>query len=89
MSKMISTAEYAAKHGKSPRVVRQKILEGTLPAIMIGNSYAIREDEPYIDARITSGKYIGTTRKRKEQAPTSKKRAAAERAKKIAAGKEE
>ena len=43
MSKLISTAEYAAKHGKSPRVVRQKILDGTLPAKMIGGRYAIRE----------------------------------------------
>lgn len=62
MSKLISTAEYAKKHGKSPRVVRQKILDGTLPAVMIGGRYAIKEDEPYIDARITSGKYVGASR---------------------------
>ncbi len=80
MSKLISTAEYAAKHGKSPRVVRQKILDGTLPAKMIGGRYAIREDEPYIDARITSGKYVGASRAKPQE-----KRAAAVRAEKIAA----
>lgn len=80
MSKLISTAEYAAKHGKSPRVVRQKILDGTLPAKMIGGRYAIREDEPYTDTRITSGKYVGASR-----AKPQGKRAAAIRAEKIAA----
>lgn len=87
MSKYISTAEYAKKHGKSARVVRQKILDGTLPAIMVGNSYAIKEDEPYTDARVTSGKYIGVKRDR-QPAPASKGRAAAERARKIASENE-
>lgn len=81
--KYISTAEYAKLHGKAPRTVRQKILDGTLPAIMVGNSYAIREDEPYIDARITSGKYVGKSKK----ATGSKERPAAKRARKIAAEK--
>jgi hypothetical protein len=79
MSKLISTAEYAAKHGKSPRVVRQKILDGTLPAVMIGGRYAIKEDEPYIDARITSGKYVGASRSK-----PAEKREAAIRAERIA-----
>jgi excisionase family DNA binding protein len=60
--KYISTAEYAKKVGKSPRTIRDKIIAGTLPAVKIGNSYAIREDEPYIDARITHGKYVGMRR---------------------------
>lgn len=85
MSKLISTAEYAAKHGKSPRVVRQKILDGTLPAKMIGGRYAIKEDEPYIDARITSGKYIGTRKEKPQKKTTATNRAASERARKIAA----
>ena len=88
MAKMISVAEYAKKHGKSARVVRQKILDGTLPATMIGNSYAIKEDQPYTDARVRSGQYIGKTRAKPQAPQQDTTRAAAERAKKIAADSE-
>lgn len=55
---LLSVTEYAKKHNLAPVTVRQKIQRGTLPAIRIGNSWAIDEDEPYIDSRMTSGKYV-------------------------------
>ena len=90
MGKLISTNEYAQLQGKSARVVRQKIVSGTLKATLIGGRYAIDENEPYIDARIKTGKYIGHRfgyQYQKEH--TQKKRAAAERAARIAADSKE
>lgn len=84
MGRLISTEEYAKLQGKSARVIRQKIAAGTLKATMIGGRYAIDEDEPYIDARIKTGDYIGH-RHGYEYQKKSRKRAAARRAEQIAA----
>jgi hypothetical protein len=57
---MISLAEYAAKHGKSHVTVRQMAQRnGFKTAQKIARNWIIDENEPYPDARIKSGKYIG------------------------------
>lgn len=57
---LISLVEYAEKHGKNPDTLRQLALRGKFKtARKIGRNWAIDEDEPYIDGRIKSGKYIG------------------------------
>lgn len=48
---LISLSEYAKRLGVASANVRQKILRGKLRARKIGNSWAIEEDEPYIDHR--------------------------------------
>ena len=55
---LLSVKEYAARIGRSPVSVRQKILRGTLPAQKIGRDWLIDEDMPYEDGRVTSGKYV-------------------------------
>jgi uncharacterized protein YcfJ len=65
---MITLKEYALRLGKNPDVVRQKALRGTMKtARKIGRDWFIDEDEPYTDARITTGEYVGKRRKRKKQ----------------------
>lgn len=63
---LILMTEYAKKHGKDPTTVTQKAGRGNFrTAVKIGRQWFIDEDEPYIDARVTSGKYVGKPRKRK------------------------
>jgi len=63
---LITLKEYALRLGKNPDVVRQKSLRGTLKtAQKLGRDWFIDENEPYVDRRITSGKYVGQ-RKKKE-----------------------
>ncbi len=60
--------DYAKNHGKNPVVVTQKAERGTFrTAKKIGRQWFIDEDEPYIDARVTSGRYVGKPRKRKAE----------------------
>lgn len=54
---LITIAEYAARIGKAPRTVRQKIQLGHLPAQKIGRDWLIEEGTPYEDMRVKSGKY--------------------------------
>lgn len=55
---LIPIAEYAARIGRDPATVRQKILRGTLPgAVKIGRDWLIPADAPYPDNREKSGKY--------------------------------
>lgn len=62
---IISLKEYAIRHGKSPVSVRQKALRGNFrTAQKVGRDWVIDENEPYIDERVTSGKYVGKPRKR-------------------------
>lgn len=63
---LITVKDYAELHGVSPRTVRQKAQAGTLKAHKIGENWLIDKDEPYIDNRIKSGKYIGWRKKKKE-----------------------
>jgi hypothetical protein len=56
---LISLAEYAAKHGKALRSVRQKAAAGGFTtAVKIGRNWVIDADEPYTDHRVKSGQYI-------------------------------
>lgn len=48
---LISITEYANRIGRHVSAVRQKVESGTLPAVKIGNVWAIDENEPYIDFR--------------------------------------
>lgn len=57
---MIPLAEYARRLGKARNTVYHKYLNGTFrTARKMGRDIWIDEDEPYIDARVTSGNYIG------------------------------
>ena len=57
---MITLKEYAARHGKALVTVRQKAVRGTFrTAKKIGRDWFIDENEPYVDTRIKSGKYVG------------------------------
>lgn len=52
MGNLISLAEYAAKHDKTPVSVRQKAVRGGFKtAQKIGRNWVIDEDEPYTDLR--------------------------------------
>ena len=74
----ISTAEYAKRTGhKSYTYITKLCASGAIPgAIKIGRSYAIPEDTPYIDRRVSDGKYTGKYdlygRKRYEEAKARK-----------------
>lgn len=62
---LILLSEYAEKHGKWLSTVTQKANRGTFKtARKIGRQWFIDEDEPYTDARIKTGAYIGKARKR-------------------------
>ena len=57
---LITLKEYAERLGKNPIVVRQKAQRGTFQTAMkMGRDWFIDEDEPYEDARIKTGDYIG------------------------------
>lgn len=63
--KYISTAEYARRVGlKGQTYISKLCAQGAIPgAIRVGRSYAIPEDTPYIDRRVTDGSYKGTRSK--------------------------
>ena len=62
---MILLQEYAKKLGKNPVVAAQKAARGGFQtARKIGCQWFIEETEPYIDGRVTSGRYVGQNRKR-------------------------
>lgn len=55
----ISISEYARRHGKAASNVRRKAVAGDFEsAIKIGRNWLIEADEPYIDNRIKTGKYV-------------------------------
>lgn len=67
---LILLSEYARRHGKHPGSVAQKAARGTFKtARKIGWQWFIDENEPYSDARITSGTYVGKSRHRKKPKP--------------------
>lgn len=63
---MISLARYAEKHGKS-HIAARKMAErgGFQTAQKIARNWIIDENEPYPDARIKSGKYIGQRKEKR------------------------
>jgi len=68
VGKIITLKEYAERHGKDPVVVRQKAIRGTFQtATKFGCQWVIDEDEPYIDHRVKSGRYINSRNKAGEK----------------------
>lgn len=68
---LILLKEYAERLGKNPVVVTQKAERGTFrTARKIGRQWFIDEFEPYQDARIRTGKYVGHSRHRPKQSKT-------------------
>ena len=63
---LIPLKEWAARVGIDPSNARHKIARGTLTAVKIGRDWLIEENTSNIDCRISSGKYIGISRKRKD-----------------------
>ncbi len=54
----LSVSEFCEKFGKDPGNVRRLIQQGRIPAIRIGNQWAIPADtQPPADKRVKSGKY--------------------------------
>lgn len=57
---LITLKEYADRCGRSLVTVRQKMYRGGFKTVRkIGRQYFIDENEPYIDERVISGKYVG------------------------------
>lgn len=57
-SNYLSVSEWAEKYGKDHAAVLRLIYDGRIPAIKIGNQWAIPADvEPPPDKRVKSGKY--------------------------------
>ena len=57
---LISLIEYAQLHGIEGATARQNALRGKYKtARKIGRIWVIDKNEPNIDGRITSGKYVG------------------------------
>lgn len=56
---MITLKEYAIRHGKEPIIMRQKAQRGGFQtATKMGRDWIIDEDEPLVDNRVKSGKYV-------------------------------
>ena len=51
ITEYVSLPEYAKLHDLEESTVRKKILAGNFPAMRIGNRWAIKKDEPWIDLR--------------------------------------
>lgn len=65
-SEYISVKQFAEKYNIDTGNVRHMILKGRIPAIKIGNQWAIKSDEKRPDdARIKSGKYINVRKNKK------------------------
>ena len=57
---MITLKEYSARLGKDRSIVYQKYQRGGFQtAVKMGRDIGFDEDEPYIDERVKSGKYVG------------------------------
>lgn len=67
MGKMISLLDYAKKVGVTTSNLNKKARRGMLEgAVKIGRNWCIDEDAPYVDHRITSGKYINRRNRKGE-----------------------
>ena len=72
MMALILLADYAAKVGRAAHTVLEKAKRGNLKtAQKIGRQWFVDENEPYIDGRVTSGKYVDWRRKpQNDETPT-------------------
>ena len=58
MERYLSVSEFAARYGKDPGNIRRLIAQGRIPAVKIGNQWAIPSDtRPPADKRVKTGKY--------------------------------
>ena len=65
MQDLIPLTVYAARHGVDDAYLRAKARAGRLDtAVKLGRDWLISPDEPLVDRRIKSGKYIGAKRAR-------------------------
>ena len=56
---LISIAEYAKLNGLASSTVRERAIRGAYKtARKIGHNWVIDKNEPHVDHRITSGKYV-------------------------------
>lgn len=63
----LSVTQFAEKFGKDVGNVRKLIKDGRIPAIKIGNQWAIPADaEPPADQRVKSGAYRNWRKKKEE-----------------------
>jgi hypothetical protein len=61
---LISLAEYAEMHGVTQNDIKKKCLRGGFAtARKIGRNWVIDKNEPFVDNRIKSGKYINCRKK--------------------------
>lgn len=68
MQNLIPLSVYAAQHGVDDAYLRARARAGKFPtAIKIGRDWLISPDEPLVDRRIKSGKYIGAKRAKRSQ----------------------
>ena len=64
---LIPLIEYARKNGKNERSIRLKASKGYFnTAMKIGRDWMIDENEPYVDLRVKSGKYVDFRKKLKK-----------------------
>ena len=62
---LISLTEYAKLHGLARDTVVQRAKRGAYKtARKVGSTYVIDANEPHVDHRIKSGKYVGAKRAR-------------------------
>lgn len=68
MQDLIPLSVYAAQHGVDDAYLRARARAGKFPsAVKLGRDWLISPDEPLIDRRIKSGKYIGAKRAKRSQ----------------------
>ena len=68
MQDLIPLTVYAAQHGVDDAYLRARARAGKFQtATKLGRDWLISPDEPLIDLRVKSGKYIGAKRARKPQ----------------------
>ena len=68
MAELLPLKDYAAKVGRDPATIRQKIKRGTFPyAIKFGDQWLIPAEAPYTDERVTTGEYKDWRKPKDEQ----------------------
>lgn len=65
---MIPIAEYARRLEKGPDSARRIARTGGFKtAVKVGNTWLIDEDEPWVDRRVTTGKYSAYWQRRRDE----------------------
>ena len=70
MAKQTTLAEWARQNGIDPSNARHRALDGKLKtAVKVGGTWLINDDEPLIDNRVRTGKFIGKKKIKKKTLP--------------------